>query len=61
MDKIIKYLYRKIAHILPTRLVYYCIIRAWGNGIRGFEYKKTDPSNVRIRTILKRWQKDNNL
>jgi hypothetical protein len=47
---------RKIAWLLPHRLVYWCGLRLWANATTG-EYSNELAPGMTIDTILDRWQK----
>lgn len=54
----IDYFYSKIAYVLPKGLIYWASVRLMAHGTSG-EYRYTNASNVRIITLLRRWEKDN--
>ncbi len=56
MDKF----YTWIASKLPKKLVYFCTIRVWAHATTT-PYDRTDPTQVRLMTVLKRWEKDNEI
>lgn len=47
--------YHWLAWRLPKRLVYCCTIRLWSQGT-GSKYPKTYSTNVRVITVLRRWE-----
>lgn len=46
---------RQLAKLLPKRVVYYCLIRAWNYSSTG-EYETDASHKLTISTIIHRWQ-----
>lgn len=47
-----------IAWLLPRWLIYFAIIRAWANATTG-QYGNTNPSDLTVYTMIRRWEDKN--
>lgn len=46
---------RKIAWLIPSKIVYWCVIRAWAHATTG-DHGDAIVSDVRVHEMLKRWE-----
>lgn len=56
MKKDSKGFYQIIACWLPKKLIFYCLIRAWGNATTG-KWSNEDITKVTADEMIRRWDK----